>query len=122
MRCDRPNRLRAHPCFTSYLYLLGLHDVWKRQHPTKHFAPEFRVPKCQQWSRKLEGEYIQPDYKEKLFQLCEDMRVAQSDRLCRIAYAANLRSGKAGLTWKRLIGIWEQIKPALVSVLAEPIL
>lgn len=42
------------------------------------------------------GEYIQPDFNAQLLELCEDIRVAQSDRSRRIAYAAKLLQGTRG--------------------------
>ena len=79
--------------------------------------PDAGVPTMVQEAR---GEYIQPITRHSSSNV-RDIRVAQwTDRAglpMRIYSEANAR-----LAGKRLIGIWELIKPALVSALAEPIL
>jgi hypothetical protein len=55
------------------------------------------------------------------FQVCEDIRVAQIGPIaqdCRCGGTQRQRTASV----KAAVGIWELIKPALVSALAEPIL
>jgi hypothetical protein len=67
------------------------------------------------------GEYIQADFNAQLLQLCEDIRVAQSDRSRGLPMLRIYSKATRGCV-KAVIGTPELIKAALVSALAEPIL